>query len=782
MFIPSRNFLRVLALALLLISPNLRAQGVNSAGTDFWCGFMPNFAGGVNVTQLFLASGTSNTVSVTVNGTTTTYTLIANQGITVDLGGQGVSTFPETPSASSVHVVSTAPLTMYGYNVWNQGGGSFRGGSPDGYLALPTAALGTEYYTVNYYDASFSNTPTVGEFVIIAPQDSTLVTIKTAAHTRNAFGVSSHNPGDTWTVQLMKGESYLVQSTGLFVGVEDLTGSHIVSNKPIALLSGHQIAPVTVAMTSADHLIEMVPPIDKWGTQYFDMPMAGRTKCGDYIRILSCENGNQITYNGKGPLNLDAGKWAELTEVTQPTVFTSTNHKKFIVAQYSYSNHFDADPGLADPFLILFTPQENFEKKMIFRTPLDAVSGTFTNYITIIANKDSLLNIQINGQPIGTGFGATEQIFPGTNMAATRINLATGSNTYLATANTPFGMYQYGFSDYEGYGWPTGEALNIHSADTLPPVQVVTNSCHAYNVHLMEDRHIPAFSFEDTHIAEVDFITVLNDPRWPKPSTNFTFILDTSFHSGDSTANYTLAVINPANPAYAAVYVADKAGNDTVYQYTYTPSPNVNFTFNPPAPFQFGKVILGNDSCRTITVTNPSANDVPLIGVDILGVAQHGKYGVTPAISDTTVKAGGSLTFSVCFTPDDITGWNYAFDSLTVRYGSCDSVHYGLSGRGVSLEGSVGVSTGIKILAGLHIFPNPSSGSVTVAFGLTSASVIEVQLYDVAGRLWWYSSPAMFSSGNQILSLDLSGIPDGRYFLRLDADGNSTEEPLTILH
>jgi len=80
----------------------------------------------------------------------------------------------------------------------------------------------------------------------------------------------------------------------------------------------------------------MLPPVDKWGTQYFDMRWQGRTGCGDYIRVLSAEDGNQITYNGKGPLFLNAGEFAERDLVTDPEVYTSINNKKFIVAQYSY--------------------------------------------------------------------------------------------------------------------------------------------------------------------------------------------------------------------------------------------------------------------------------------------------------------------------------------------------------------------------------------------------------------------------------------------------------------
>ena len=676
------KFVAVIAI-LALSSGSVMAQGVTSSGTDYWVGFMPNYIGGRNVTQLFLASGTNNTVKVTVGGSVKAYTLTPNQGITADLSGAGVTRIPETPSYSAVHVTSSAPLTMYGYNVWD-GGAGFIGGSPDGYLAIPTSALGTLYYTVNYYDANFGGLATVGEFLVIAPQDFTTVTIRTTSHTMSPSGGISHIPGDTWSFQLMKGQSYLVQSSGQFLGSDDLTGTKVTSDKPIALISGHQISPITVDMSSADHLCEMVPPVDKWGTQYFDMPMAGRIKCGDYIRVISGEDNNQVTYNGMGPFLLNAGDWAEVPENTVAMVFTSIVHKKFIVAQYSYSLGFDGDPSTnADPFMILFTPQENFEKRMIFRSPLSAKNGTFINYLTVISNKDSLLKIQINGKSLGAYNAVGRQDFPGTNplMSAIRVQLPNGSNTFLATGSTPFGMYQYGFAYYEGYGWPTGEALNVQSPDTLPPLQTFNQVCGSYNVHLMEDRLMPAFSFTDTRIAEVDFITEANDPRWGKPSYNYLFTLDPNFNPGDSTANFTLSVINPLQDAYGAVFTVDKAGNDTVYEYTYT-APKLSFS---PSPYYaYGNVLVNGDSCKTITVTNNSANDVLLRSADILGIAKHGAYTLTPSNFNATLHAGGTTQFTICFSPSDTGAANMAIDSLTLGIGTCDSVRFGLNGQGVT--------------------------------------------------------------------------------------------------
>ncbi|HZK76627.1 MAG TPA: hypothetical protein VFD13_06940, partial [Candidatus Kapabacteria bacterium] len=571
----------------LYCAPDAIAQGgVTSSGTDFWLGFMPNGAGAGNSSvyeDLFIASGTDN--MVTISGPVNfTFTMTAGQVHDIPLTDLMNST-DEVPQADALHVTSTNPITVYGYSSWANLQGI--GDSPDGYLGLPLPAYGTEYYTVNFPDNFvFGNMP--GEFLIISPYDNNVVTITPAAVTK--AGKPANMP---FAVTLQKGETYLVQSPGTSPGANDLTGSLIKSTKPVAVITGHQITSVPTEQSgSADNLLEMIPSVDKWGTQYFDVPMAGKVIAGDYLRVLSAENGNEIIYTGNasgqhGPVPLDSGQYFDITLQTEPMVLTSTNHKRFIVAQYSYSQGYDGDPGYSDPFLILFMPQEQFEKEMIFRTP-SPLKGAFTNYVTFISLEDSISKITINGLPIGSYPSGGSAIFLGTTpqMGARRIIIAAQPQNYLAKGPVPFGAYQYGFSDHEGYGWPTGMAQSILSTgDTLPPLAFIVDSmCGSYHLVFWDSRSkANGNSFNDTHIASVSMITASGDLRWPTPSYNYTFTPDSSFIPGDNIMRAALTVNNPAQNAFAAIDAVDLAGNDTVFQYFYR-APNL--TSVPTASFE----------------------------------------------------------------------------------------------------------------------------------------------------------------------------------------------------
>ena len=44
--------------------------------------------------------------------------------------------------------------------------------------------------------------------------------------------------------------------------------------------------------------MEMMPPLDRWGTKYYDPPMAYRTVCGNFNRLIAGEDNVEIYENG----------------------------------------------------------------------------------------------------------------------------------------------------------------------------------------------------------------------------------------------------------------------------------------------------------------------------------------------------------------------------------------------------------------------------------------------------------------------------------------------------
>lgn len=417
----------LVALCFLAFSSVAGAQGLSSAGTEYWLGFMPNYIDPADKINLFVASETTNYVKVEIFGLngeiaqTKSFALDAQQAITVPLTpGQVETREREQPVYRAIKVTSSAPCAVYGY--------SDNSLTTDGYLGLPLEMLGTKYYCLSYYDDAYSPgfDHLGGEFLIVAPYDSTKVTIRTTAKTAlDDGGVTiGHNAGDTWTVTLQAGQTYLVQTTGWGYGTDDLTGSYVESSKPVAFLTGHQRASIELdaSNNSKDHLIEMLPPVETWATEYYMSPQ-GRPKCGDYVRVLSAEDANIVSVNGS-QRQLNAGEMFDVSLVTAPTLFRSTNGKRFIVMAYSYTQNFNGDPAVGDPFTITLSGKQNMQKRMIFRTPSNSGGPSFIHYGTIISTQSGLSAIRLKSsdnpaQPLSS-YGATGPFpIPGSNYLAT---------------------------------------------------------------------------------------------------------------------------------------------------------------------------------------------------------------------------------------------------------------------------------------------------------------------------------------------------------------------------
>lgn len=77
--------------------------------------------------------------------------------------------------------------------------------------------------------------------------------------------------------------------------------------------------------------------------------------------------------------------------------------------------------------------------------------------------------------------------------------------------------------------------------------------------------------------------------------------------------------------------------------------------------------------------------------------------------------------------------------------------------------------------------PNPSRGSVSVAFTLATPGAARLDLVDALGRRIVELAAGRYAAGSHIVQMDVSHLPPGTYRLRLLAEGHSQTRPLTVL-
>ncbi|MCH7959860.1 MAG: PKD domain-containing protein [Candidatus Hydrogenedentes bacterium] len=348
----------------------------------------------------------------------------------------------DATTVNGIAISADDPINVYGLNREEF--------STDGFAVFPVETLGTEYFVMSVTSTIPLNQGGNGRshFAIVANEDNTTVQITPTIST----GIRTGNV--TYTVTLDRLEVYQLQTNE---DLADLTGTRIVSDRPVAVFSGDLCGQVPAGVGACDHLVEQLPPVNAWGTDVITVPLATRVN-GDTFRILAAQDGTTVTIAGASPetISLNAGQFAE-------RVFGSIHRisadRPILVAQFANSARFDGSfTNHGDPFMMIVMPAERFLDAYTFATP-SSVPDTrdFDNHINIVApGTDAAAGlILLDGVSVDpVRFTAV----PGTIFAAAQVPVTPGSHT--VTAPDPFGLYIYGFTVFfESYGFNGGMAF-----------------------------------------------------------------------------------------------------------------------------------------------------------------------------------------------------------------------------------------------------------------------------------------------------------------------------------
>ncbi len=474
-----RNIFFVFMLALLLPVISY-AQKKDNQGKEFYVAFAENQGGQVNQNEdqnffaLFITSkvATQGRIQVTGIGFDVTFTTTPGTITTVELPDGKTNNDPTVECTISeqilkgmaVHITSDEEITVYGM--------SHKLYSSDAFMALPIDVLGTEYRTLNYQTSQpngFGSKGLPGEFWIVGVADSTNVTIIPKAMTRNG------SPAGVPIKALMyKGDVFLVQGDDQNTK-NDLTGSLIESDQPIAVLSGHVRTEIPQGFknknspgTSRDHLVEQLPPVSAWGDSA--LVVRFNESLPDLVRIVSSEDDNVLSINGAVVTTLQAGDFWEIKQLTTPISIQATS--PILVGQYMHTSVYGVgDPQhtpYGDPAYSLIFPVEQFDTSYTFM--LDE-NPTFTgNYINIVADAAGIASMTLDGALVtGKPYNASFLPIPGSSYVYTQISFnASKQGAHSIYSAKPFGITVYALGEVDSYAYPGGTLLK-----TITPFKTV---------------------------------------------------------------------------------------------------------------------------------------------------------------------------------------------------------------------------------------------------------------------------------------------------------------------
>ena len=457
---------------MLLCTCSLFAQDGNicrksTQGKEFWFGFMESRNYNPDhFLEITVTANETTTFNISVGNTESpfngTFTVFADSSVQVKIPWQMVETTgSEQIQDKGIHVTAEKPVNVYALN-WDQN-------SADVAVIYPVESLGQEYFAMCYKpDIDLAN-PMSGngrnsEFLIVAIEDNTRIEITPSKMTDRLRPKDS-----TFVVNLNKGETYQVQSenevgSGNF-GQGDLTGSHVVANKPLAFYSGSLSTRIPFGQCCWDHLYEQIPPVQTWGREYFTVPL--KTRQQDRYRVLAAEDNTTVQITGMAPIKLNRGEFEELVffQWEPKRIFSD---KPVLVAQYSQSRNVDPSftGGNGDPFMIILSSVNQLKNDVTFvayRSPEITTNDTTylgiqKYFVNIVTKTSEVANIYVDGKSISDEFVPFQE----NQYSFAQKEIGPGTHRIINTnKDAGFLAYVYGFGGVESYGYGVGFNLDL---------------------------------------------------------------------------------------------------------------------------------------------------------------------------------------------------------------------------------------------------------------------------------------------------------------------------------
>lgn len=427
----------------------------STEGSDFWFGLMQNrsnYSG--HYLEITVTSRTGADFTLRYGPSEipigSVYTVPANQSVKVLIDYNILeATGSEIIENKGIHLVSTSPVNVYALN--------YRLQSSDVAVIYPTESLGKAYFAMCYSPRNVGTTESNSQFLIVASEDNTTVTITPAMNTDQ--GRPARVP---FSVNLNKGQSYQVQSSNSAIyGQGDLTGSSVTADKPVAFFSGSKATPIPVSGYSGysyDHLYEQIPPVSTWGKEFYVVPL--KLKIRDTYRVLAAENGTQVKIEATNTtVSLNKGEYYEF-ELTANQASRILSNRKILLAQYCRTQRADGNNGVGDPFMIILSSVAQKISDVTFEAYESArIENIF--YVNIITASSETGSMILDGKNIGSEF----RPFPDGAYSYAQVAISKGTHRLRNSADKGgFLAFVYGFGnsgDTESYGYGVGFNLDI---------------------------------------------------------------------------------------------------------------------------------------------------------------------------------------------------------------------------------------------------------------------------------------------------------------------------------
>ena len=659
----------------------------------------------------------------------------------------------EIISVKSFHITTEEKSVVYALDYADK--------TCDAFIVLPTPSLGTEYFIMSYYSSYSGGGLYPSQFAVVGVEDTTMVTIVPTVNTHNSMTI------DTQRIMLNQGEVYLVQANVVSaVSTGDLTGTHILADKGIAVIAGHQRTAIPQNGSSRDCLLAQMLPVSTWGKNAIITPFAVKSnECVDIFRVLASRDNTEIYIDGSFVTTLNKGKYYQ-AEHLKASVISSNN--PIMVATFMRTSSISSTrTGLGDPSMIVVPPVEQYKNSYtLINAPLTDKSGSIfkDQYIDIIAPIEAIdKGLYLNGNllPLSsfTAIGETDYYY---------INYKSSDGTHNLNSVYPFCVITYGYGDAVSYGYLGG--MSMHELDDISLVVVPDECFHTFQVTYTESFHSGITSVEiiDTTNCSLDLIR----------QTKWKIIWD-------------LIKKDITKDAIIKIKVTDIYGKDSIYIDTISTGYLLG-TIEDIKKIDFGKITIGKMDTATINIQNNGLFPITLNNDNFI-LANNTNFTISKSVFPITINPNDIAEIKLFYAPTRVNMKTiYDIDSLIINIKCLDSVIIELIGEptadtslmyGVCNIPIVLIGDTIDINSILPtISPNPtnsSSNAIKYRFSILEDSDLSIKIFDISGKHIDVFTGFLCEGGYEIL-INISDLTSDIYFIRLETDKYSHSNKLLI--
>ena len=403
---------------------------LESTGNEFYVGFANNYDNGPSTLRLFVTTPEQNPVNFSVttltgfnfDGTAT------RQSTTTVILPSALQVQSNTQRNKGIHIKAeeNKRIVVYGLN--------YQQFTSDAFLALPCERSAVDQY--EYYALTYHASTLPSNILIVACEDNTTVTTPST------------------TVTLNRQQTYLISKLG------DLSGTRVVSTKPISFFSGHECTQIPTGIRACDILTEQLPPTNTWGNLFLGASFLGKSS-GALYRVLTAHDSTTVIVNCTTMTRpttytlSTAGSWQQFRASANSFCSIESNNPVLVM---EYAQGFDLD-SVGDPLMTMIPPVEQYSNNYVF----NVLPEFRTNYITIYVAPEHFQPQSIFVDKSDLLANSWTAVYCSTGTLCgyiTRQSLSAGEHRlYHEDADARVGVSAYGFNRANSYGYPGGLQL-----------------------------------------------------------------------------------------------------------------------------------------------------------------------------------------------------------------------------------------------------------------------------------------------------------------------------------